>query len=189
MVAPGSSSKTPPVLETARLVLRPLAAGDAADFHGLCNDREVARYLLDGEPVSMETARALVGRSGRAFAGGSVGLFGICRHNADGLIGFCGFFVVEGVGEPELTYGLLPPWWGHGFASEAASAVARHALEEAGFRRVLVATDEANTASTRVVERLGAKPIGKIVPAPPGVAYFEIKPRPWGSGGALPGLA
>lgn len=178
MVATGSSSKTPPVLETARLVLRPLAAGDAADFHSLCNDREVARYLFDGEPVSMETARALIGRSERDFAGGSVGLFGIRRHNANQLIGFCGFFVVEGVGEPELTYGLLPPWWGQGFASEAASAVARHALEEAGFRRVLVATDEANTASTRVIERLGAKPIGKIVPAFPEVAYFEIKPPP-----------
>lgn len=178
MVTPGSSSKTPPVLETARLVLRPLAVGDAADFHRLCNHREVARYLFDGGPVPMETAGSLIGRSGWDFAGGSVGLFGIRLRNADDLIGFCGFFVVEGVGEPELTYGLLPSWWGHGFATEAARAVAGHALEEAGFRRILVATDEANAASTRVVEKFGAKPLGKIVLAIPGVAYFEIGPHP-----------
>lgn len=176
MVEPGPSSKTPPVLGTARLVLRPLATDDVADLHRLCNDREVARYLFDGEPVPMEAAGSLIGRSERDFAGGGVGLFGIRRRGAGNLIGFCGLFVARGVGEPELTYGLLPAWWGRGFATEAARAVARHALGEAGFRRVLVATERANAASMRVVGRLGAKPIGKVASAYPEAIYFEIGP-------------
>lgn len=55
--------------------------------------------------------------------------------------------------------------------------VAGHALDAAGFRRVLVATEGANAASARVVERLGARPPGKISPAFPEVDYFEIGPE------------
>jgi hypothetical protein len=40
-----------------------------------------------------------------------------------------------------------------------------------------VATEEANAASVRVIERLGARPLGKVVPALPQVDYFEIGTR------------
>lgn len=174
MNAPEAGSDGLIVLETARLVLRPLVPDDTVAFHRVCNDREVARYLFDGEPVSMETARSLIEQSRRDFAGGGVGLFAVRRRGAEAPGGFCGFFTVEGVGEPELTYGLLPALWGRGFATEAAGAVASHALARAGFRRVLAATEEANAASLRVIERLGARPLGKVVPSLPHVVYFEL---------------
>jgi len=41
---------------------------------------------------------------------------------------------------------------------------------------VLVAADGTNAASTRVIERLGARPLGRISPAHPGVDYFGIGP-------------
>jgi len=178
MVAPEQSLQAHCVLETHRLVLRPLAPGDVTEFHRVCDDPAVRRRLFDDEPVSMGTAGAMIGRSERDFAGGSagggVGLFGLRRRGAGRLIGFCGFFVVEGVGEPELAYALLPSCWGRGFATEAARAVAGHALDVAGFRRVMVATDRANDASVRVIERLGARPLGNVAPGFPEVVYFEI---------------
>jgi RimJ/RimL family protein N-acetyltransferase len=176
MATPEQPLQPHPALRTRRLDLRPLAPGDASEFHRVCDDPAVRRHLFDGEPVSVETAEAMIGRSERDFADGGVGLFGIRRRDAGGLIGFCGFFVVGGIGEPELAYALLPSCWGRGFATEAALAVTGHALDAACFRRVLVATDRANAASVRVIERLGARPLGKAAPGFPGVDYFEIGP-------------
>jgi len=39
---------------------------------------------------------------------------------------------------------------------------------------VLVATEKANAASVRVIERLGASPLGKVMPDFPQVDYFQI---------------
>jgi [ribosomal protein S5]-alanine N-acetyltransferase len=176
MATPEQPLQARPVLRTRRLDLRPLAPGDVTGFHRVCDDPAVRRHLFDDEPVSVETAGAMIGRSERDFAGGGVGLFGIRRRDTVGLIGFCGFFVAEGVGEPELAYALLPSCWGRGFATEAALAVAGYALDVAGFHRVLVATDRANAASARIIERLGARPLGKVAPGFPGVVYYEIGP-------------
>jgi [ribosomal protein S5]-alanine N-acetyltransferase len=174
MAAPEPSHRSPSALETRRLELRPLASGDVSELLRVCNDPAVRRHLFDDEPVSEEAAGAMIRRSERDFAEGGVGLFGLRLRGMRGLIGFCGLFVVEEVGEPELAYALLPSWWGRGLATEAARAVAGHALEAAGFRRVLVAADGANAASTRVIERLGATPLGRISSSFPGVNYFEI---------------
>jgi [ribosomal protein S5]-alanine N-acetyltransferase len=174
MAAPKPSHRSPSALETRRLELRPLAPDDALELLRVCNDPAVRRHLFDGGPVSEEAAGAMIRHSERDFAEGGVGLFGLRRRGTKGLIGFCGLFVAEGVGEPELAYALLPSWWGRGLGTEAARAVAGHALEAAGFQRVLVAADGANAASARVIGRLGARPLGRISPSLPGVNYFEV---------------
>lgn len=175
MAALEPSPRAPSALDTRRLDLRPPAPDDAADLRRVCNDPAVRRHLFDGETVSMKTSVAMIRRSERDFAEGSVGQFGLRLRGAGGLIGFCGLFVVEGVGASRSR--PTPSWWGRGLATEAARAVAGHALDAAGFRRVLVATEKANAASARVVERLGARPLGKISPAFPVVDYFEIGPE------------
>lgn len=171
-------------LETERLSLRALSGEDLGAAHCIFDDPDVRRHLFDDEPVSIEAARSLLQRSGRDFAAGGVGLFGIRVTGEDELVGFCGFFVIEEVGEPEMTYGLVPARWGRGFGTEVARTVTRYALETAGFRRVLVATEEANVASLRIIEKLGGRPLGGILPGHPEVSYFEIRQ---GHGSGRPG--
>lgn len=174
MATPKPSHRSPSALKTRRLELIPLAPDDTPELLRVCNDPAVRRHLFDGELVSEEAAGAMIRRSERDFAEGGVGLFGLRFRGMRGLIGFCGLFVVEEVGEPELAYALLPSWWGRGLATEAARAVAGHAIEGVGLRRVLVAADGANAASARVIGRLGARPRGRISPSCPEVNYFEI---------------
>ena len=54
-------------------------------------------------------------------------------------------------------YGLAPAFWGRGLATEAARAVLAHGFGTVGLARVIAATDVPNTASTRVMERLGMR--------------------------------
>ena len=167
--------RAPSTLETRRLDLRALRSGEAPVLRRLCDEPAVRHHLFDGDPVSLGEARAMIRCSESDFAAGSVGLFGLRRRDADGLIGFSGLFVVEGVGEPELVYALHPTLWGLGLATEAACAVVAYSLERVGLGRVLIATDGENAASTRVIEKLGARSLGRISPASPGVDYYEIR--------------
>ena len=61
-------------------------------------------------------------------------------------------------GMAELGYWLGRPFWGKGYATEAARAVLDHALGPLGLPEVLAEVDEGNTASIAVIERLGMTP-------------------------------
>jgi RimJ/RimL family protein N-acetyltransferase len=69
-------------------------------------------------------------------------------------MGFCGARTIAG-GEPELLYGLRREWWGQGLATECAGAVLDHLFGALGLAEVVALADAPNTASVRVMERLG----------------------------------
>lgn len=164
-------------VETSRLVLRPLEPGDLESFHRILNDPDVGRYLCDGEPVSAATVESYLRGSEREFAEGGVGLFGVRPRGESRLIGFCGFSRAGETGEMELMYGLLPEWWGGGFATEAARASLRHAFEEAGLERVFAGIDEPNAASRKVAGKLGMRRAGGELSSARRVLYFTLSRR------------
>jgi [ribosomal protein S5]-alanine N-acetyltransferase len=55
----------------------------------------------------------------------------------------------------EISYQLLPQWWGKGFGTEAIQAVITHALTVLGLPRVIAETQITNVASCRLLERIG----------------------------------
>jgi RimJ/RimL family protein N-acetyltransferase len=59
--------------------------------------------------------------------------------------------------EPELAYSLDQPFWGHGFAAEAARAAAGWAFARFDFPRLASFIAPANLRSVRVAEKLGAR--------------------------------
>jgi [ribosomal protein S5]-alanine N-acetyltransferase len=163
-----------PSSETACLALRPLDADDLDDLHRISNEPAVRRYLWDDEPVSRATVRDLVARSRRAFLGENVGLFGVRSRGREDLLGFCGLVRLEGMDEMELAYELTASVWGRGIATEAALACLRYAFERAGLERVIAAADPPNTASLRVIEKLGMKPAGNLNPRAPNEHYYAL---------------
>ena len=162
-----------PALETARLVLRPLAETELDAVHRVSNDPQVRRYLWDDQPVSRAAVEGVISRSLEAFAEGGFGLFGVRLRDGDGeLVGYCGLLHLGVTERVELLYAILPDWWGRGLATEAARACLRFAFEEAGLESVVAGTDPPNSASLRVIEKLGMRPVGELLP---GVPYFELK--------------
>jgi [ribosomal protein S5]-alanine N-acetyltransferase len=163
-----------PVLETARLMLRPLDAGDANALHRVSNEPGVRRYLWDDEPIEEATSRDLIAQSNRTFSEEDVGLFGVRMRGREDLLGFCGFVRLEGMKEPELLYELTQEVWGKGIATEAARACVQYAYGEVGMERVIAGADAPNTASLRVIEKLGMEYLGNINPSAPEVPYFAL---------------
>lgn len=163
-----------PMLETERLLLRPLSTDEVDSLHRISNETNVRLYLWDDEPVSETTIEGLIAQSDRMFSEERIGVFGIRMRGREDLLGFCGFVRLGGMEESELWYELTQEVWGRGLVTEAAWACVRYAFEEVGMERVLAGADAPNTASLRVIEKLGMKYLGNINASAPVEPYFAL---------------
>lgn len=75
------------------------------------------------------------------------------------LIGICGF-APQADSAAELGYWIGKPWWGRGFATEAARALMQHCFGEIGFKRLICCHFVNNPASKRVIRKLGFRYVG-----------------------------
>jgi [ribosomal protein S5]-alanine N-acetyltransferase len=149
-------------IETARLRLRPLVPEDLDAIHSIWVEPEVRRYLWDDEQISRERAEAVLAGSSESFGSDGFGIWAVIHKENEELIGFCGFRFLDDTPEIELLYGISTPHWGMGLATEAAGAAIRYGFEEVGFERVLGIADTENTASRRVLEKVGMKSQGRV---------------------------
>jgi RimJ/RimL family protein N-acetyltransferase len=140
-----------PVLATERLVLRAPAAADAPALSILVNDRRIAENTARiPHPYSVADAEAFIAQANLHASEPS---FLITR--ADGkLIGGCGIARLDGE-DLEIGYWIGVPYWGSGYATEAARALIDHAFGTLGCERLVAAARVTNPASRRVLEKCG----------------------------------
>jgi len=147
-------------IQTARLLLRPFAAGDLDALHELRSRPDVTRYLYWKPSSRDEVSRELDRRVRR----GTLGREGDTLHLAmvlrDGgaLIGDVSMKWVSRDHElGEVGFVLHPDYQGRGFAGEAATAMLRLGFEHFGFHRIIGRCDGRNDASARLMRRLGMR--------------------------------
>ena len=153
-------------LETDRLVLRHRAVDEAAIFRQLWTERDLRvpphrRIDSEGRPT-VEDIVALI-RAAREEPG--PGILAVERKGTADVIGYCGL-TIHGNGspdEPELAYELLRAAHGCGYATEAGRAVVTWA-SEVGYPRLRAGVWDWNTASRRVLEKLGFREAGRVEP-------------------------
>ncbi len=79
------------------------------------------------------------------------------------LIGNCGIRqTAAGAHEADIGYELSPVHWGRGYATEAARAIVRFGFAELKVHRIWAWCIADNTASARLLERLGMKLEGRL---------------------------
>ena len=139
-----------PVLETERLSLRAPRFEDARAIAMLANDRRIAENLLRiPHPYALADAESFITR---ANASTDEIVFLITRGAA--VLGTCGIGKFDGE-EQEIGYWLGVPFWGRGYATEAARAVIDHAFDDLGCDVLLGGARVSNPASRRVLEKCG----------------------------------
>ena len=139
-----------PVLATARLVLRAPAAADAQALSALVNDRRIAENTARiPHPYRLPDAEQFI-----ASANTKAGAAEFVVTLRDGtLVGGCG--IAANGGAPEIGYWFGLPYWGHGYATEAARAVIDYAFTALGVSRLEAGARISNPASRRVLEKCG----------------------------------
>jgi ribosomal-protein-alanine N-acetyltransferase len=161
-----------PTYHTARLIVRPLAAGDLEPlFHMIYADPSVARTFTSYttyEEVADLHRRKVEANADPASAG--FGSWGAVLRETATLVGQ----VLLGPPEPmpwivlpetspayplgdevELGYAFGRAYWGKGYAVEACRVIVRHAFEQVSLGRLVYSTGRMNSRSVRLMERLG----------------------------------
>lgn len=140
-------------LRTARLRLRYFRADDARAFVALAGDPAVARMTSDiPHPLTEADAGPWLRRE--------PGEVRFAVEHEGRLVGGVGYFRRPS-GAGELGFWMGRPWWGRGFASEAAKAVIDHGFGQGGLRAFSSSHFTDNGASERVLRKLGFELIGR----------------------------
>ena len=63
-------------------------------------------------------------------------------------------------GQAEIGYWIGKPWWGRGYATEAAGTLVRHCFADVGFRQLTCGHFVDNPASERVIKKFGFRRVG-----------------------------
>jgi ribosomal-protein-alanine N-acetyltransferase len=145
-----------PTLRTARLLLRPFTMADADAIFTLHSNAYVLRFW-DAPPWS-EHARAerFIAACGRMAEEGSGARLAMVRASDEAFIGWCSLTRWNpDYRSASMTYCLDDSAWGHGHATEAGRAMLQWAFDTLELNRVQAETDTRNTASARVLDKLG----------------------------------
>ena len=139
-------------LETQRLLIRPFRMADLAAFAEIVGDPEVMRYIGDGSPLSPTQAQEHIEKHILSQKENGYSRYAVCLQESQQLIGHCGFMDFEGTIDFGWRYGR--PYWGKGYATEAAQAVLGYARESLSFDRIVCLCYTDNVASLRVIQKL-----------------------------------
>lgn len=143
------------MIETARLVLRPVTPADADDLYSLEQDPEVMRYLNGGTP----TPRQPTPEDARLFRKprGQEDDVWTARDRDTGR--FHGWFALgpSHDGVSHLGYRLHQHAWGQGLGFEGAAALVDHGFRTLGLTAIHADTMAVNLGSRRIMEKLGMR--------------------------------
>jgi RimJ/RimL family protein N-acetyltransferase len=140
-----------PVLETERLILRAPCLADVKAVASLANDRRIAENTLRiPHPYRLADAEAFIAT---ANVGDQEIVFLTTLRDGT-ILGACGIAMLDGK-TPEVGYWLGVPYWGRGYATEAARAVIDHAFAALGHEKLVSGARVSNPASRRVLEKCG----------------------------------
>ena len=143
-------------IRTARLRLRPFKMDDAPMmFENWASDPEVTRYLSWSTHEDVEVTKKIVAIWLEEATKPSTIRYAISLPDSGMPIGAIDVVLYRD-GVPEIGYCLGRSYWNKGLMSEASTAV-RDYLFSLGFSSITIRADEENTASNRIIQKLGGE--------------------------------
>jgi RimJ/RimL family protein N-acetyltransferase len=164
-------------ITTDRLVLRLFTSDDVDDAHAYQRLPDVARYLYRPPRTREQCAKIIIENAGATAwtADGDTVTLAICRREQPGVVGEIVLKLDSArARQGEIGWILNPTHEGHGYATEAALAVAAVAFDDLGVHRLFARLDVENTGSVRLCERLGMRREAHLV-------ENDLDGKRWGS--------
>lgn len=156
------------LIETPRLLIRPLTMEDEDGMFEMDSDPEVHRYLGGKYYKSIEESRENIRIVRQQYDDHGIGRWAVLDKSNGEFLGWVGFkFMTDKVNghvhHYDFGYRLKSSAWGKGIASEAGKASLEYGLNEMKLQPVYAMTDVANSASRRVLEKLGFQLKGTFI--------------------------
>ncbi len=145
-----------PTLQTERLIFREFTLEDAPGVQRLAGAPEIALMTLSvPHPYEDGMAEEWISEHGSVFERGEGVNFAIVLRELGELCGSCSMLINSRDANAELGYWIGVPYWGRGYATEAAREVVRYGFEQLWLHRIYAAHFGNNPASARVLKKIG----------------------------------
>ena len=133
-----------------------MSPDDAEFIVELLNDSSFLRFIGDKGVRTTEDARQYI-LSGPmdSYERHGFGLWLVELKGSKTPIGICGLLKRETLTDVDIGFAFLPQYRSMGYAFESAAAVMDYGRSVLGLKRVVAITDEDNTGSIRVLEKIG----------------------------------
>jgi [ribosomal protein S5]-alanine N-acetyltransferase len=141
------------MLRGSRIILRPISEADFDLMDRMNQDFETMRFV-GGTETSQNQLKEIVRTLQDRFKSQGWGWMGIETHQGEKL-GFVFLRRCPRLAEIELGYRLCRDYWGKGYATESAQLLLLHGFKELRFNPIVAAVDPLNTASERILQRIG----------------------------------
>jgi len=145
-----------PILETERIILRPLELSFADDmFNNWTSDPEATKYMMFNTQTSVEETKDFVRMVEAEHAGGNSYNWGFFLKETGEIFGSGGIDYSEERKMYILGYIIRKSLWNKGLTTEAAKAMIDFAVYEAGITTIFSCHAKENIYSGKVMEKVG----------------------------------
>jgi len=150
-------------LQTVRLTLRIYALSDIPALLPLIGAPEVAATTLRiPHPYTESDAQEFIAITHEDHSSGSGLHLGIALRETGALCGGVGLRIEANHRRAELGYWIGVPYWGNGYATEAARTVVNYGFGTLGLHRIFASHFANNPASARVLRKIGMHHEGSL---------------------------
>ncbi|MDP5275875.1 GNAT family N-acetyltransferase [Chengkuizengella axinellae] len=145
------------MIETDRLIFRKYTMEDLDFLTSMTSDPDVMKYIGKGTTWTEEFTKERLKLWMSRYEEGHISLMLAIRKSDQAFIGHAGLLPqeVEGQHELEVGYWISKPYWGLGFASEAAIAWKEYGLHQLRKNKLISLIKLGNTGSQNVAKKNG----------------------------------
>lgn len=149
------------ILETDRLLLRPLELSDAAAMFAMDNNPKVHKYLWQKPTLAIEETIKTIEYVQSQYERNNIGRFATILKETGEFIGWTGIKFIHDHVENGNTnfydygYRLAEKFWGKGYATEATVAWLDYGFNQMNIKIMNAYTHSDNGASNHILEKAG----------------------------------
>lgn len=151
------------VIETNRLILRPLELSDAEEMFAMDKNPEVHKYLWQTPALHIDEVIKVIDYVRSQYEKNDIGRFATIVKETNEFIGWTGIKFVDDHVENGNTnfydygYRLNENFWNKGYATEASKAWLDYGFNQMKIDKMNAYTHSENGASNHILEKVGMK--------------------------------
>lgn len=159
------------IIETQRLILRPIEDFDAEGIFELDSNKEVHKYLGNNPIKTMDQAKQVVAFIKTQYKERGIGRHVAIEKETGKFIGWSGLKLNKDDKEElngkqnfyDIGYRFIPEFWGKGYATESSIAMLKYGFENLNVNKIVGAAEVGNTASNKILKKIGLKFVNSFV--------------------------
>jgi len=144
-----------PSIQTTHLTLRPLEPNDAGVLYRIYQSEGVLHYFPNPVPPPLDKVQRFIAGQQIHWEKHGYGDWGVVPVGEGEIIGWVGLQFLPELDETEVGFLLDRPFWGRGYATEAALASMQFGFVRFGLGHIIALVHPDNLASRRVIEKCG----------------------------------